>query len=129
MQRYMAISEARQQFSKLLDETLKGNEIIITKHGKPVVALIDLEQCALMPRPRYRAPALTSGQPGPKPLVEEGPYDHGTLGSASLSGIAGRFWPRPCRWLFSQPSFCLAMFTTRPMACSNELKFGKPLAS
>jgi antitoxin YefM len=44
MQRYLAVSEARQQFLKLVDETLDGDEIIITKHGKPAVVLIDFEQ-------------------------------------------------------------------------------------
>ena len=44
MQRHLAVSKARQQFLKLVDETLEGDEIIIVKHGKPVVALIDFEQ-------------------------------------------------------------------------------------
>jgi prevent-host-death family protein len=44
MERYLAASEARQQFLKLVDETLEGDEIIITKHGKPAVVLIDYEQ-------------------------------------------------------------------------------------
>ncbi|MBV8772957.1 MAG: type II toxin-antitoxin system Phd/YefM family antitoxin [Deltaproteobacteria bacterium] len=44
MQRYLAVSEARQQFLKLVDETLERDEIIITKHGKPAVVLIDFEQ-------------------------------------------------------------------------------------
>jgi antitoxin YefM len=44
MERYLAVSEARQQFLKLVDETLEGDEIIITKHGKPAVVLIDFEQ-------------------------------------------------------------------------------------
>src|SRR5262249_23495384 len=44
MQRYLAASEARQQFLKLVKETLEGDEIIITKHGKPAVVLIDFEQ-------------------------------------------------------------------------------------
>ncbi len=41
MQRYLAVSEARQQFLKFVDETPEGDEIIITKHGKPVALLID----------------------------------------------------------------------------------------
>ena len=44
MQRYLAVSEVRQQFLKLVGETLEGDEIIITKHGKPAVVLIDFEQ-------------------------------------------------------------------------------------
>ena len=35
----------------------------------------------------------------------------------------------PDAWLFSQPSFCLAISTTRVMACSKELKLGNPFAS
>jgi antitoxin YefM len=44
MERYLTVSEARQQFLKLVDEVLEGDEIIITKHGKPAVVLIDFER-------------------------------------------------------------------------------------
>jgi antitoxin YefM len=44
MQHYLAVSEARQQFLKLVDETLEGDEIVITKHGKPAAVLIDFER-------------------------------------------------------------------------------------
>jgi len=44
MQRYLAVSEARQQFLKLIDEALDGDEIIIIKHGKPAAMLIDSER-------------------------------------------------------------------------------------
>jgi antitoxin YefM len=44
MQRYLAVSEARQQFLKLVDESMEGDEIIITKHGKPAAVLIHFEQ-------------------------------------------------------------------------------------
>jgi antitoxin YefM len=44
MQRYLAVSEARQQFLKLVDEILEGDEIIITKHGKPAAVLINFER-------------------------------------------------------------------------------------
>jgi len=95
---------------------------------------------SLVPRPRYGAPALTSPlcispalrgrrKEGEKPPVGEGPHDHGTLGSAISSRMTRRFWPRPRCWLFSQPSFCLAMSVTRLIPCSNELKFGNACAS
>jgi len=44
MQRHLAVSKARQQFLKLVDETLEGDEIIIIRHGTPAVVLIDFEQ-------------------------------------------------------------------------------------
>jgi prevent-host-death family protein len=43
MERYMTVSEARQRFLKLVDETMKGDQIVVTKRGKPAVALIDFE--------------------------------------------------------------------------------------
>jgi prevent-host-death family protein len=44
MDRYLTVSEARQRFLKLVDETLEGDEFIVTKHGKPAVAIIDFER-------------------------------------------------------------------------------------
>lgn len=44
MDRYVSVSEARRRFLQLVDETLEGDQIIVTKHGTPAVVLIDFEQ-------------------------------------------------------------------------------------
>jgi prevent-host-death family protein len=44
MERYLTVSEARQRFLRLVDETLEGDQFIVTKRGKPAVALIDFER-------------------------------------------------------------------------------------
>ncbi len=44
MERYLTVSEARQRFLKLVDETLEGDQIVVTKRGKPAVVLIDFER-------------------------------------------------------------------------------------
>ncbi len=44
MERYMTVSEARQRFLKLVDEIMKGDQIVVTKRGKPAIALIDFER-------------------------------------------------------------------------------------
>jgi antitoxin YefM len=44
MERFLTVSEARQRFLKLVDETLGGDQVIVTKHGKPAVVLIDFER-------------------------------------------------------------------------------------
>lgn len=44
MERFLTVSEARQQFLKLVDETIEGDQIVVTKRGKPAVALIDFER-------------------------------------------------------------------------------------
>ena len=35
MDRYISVSEARQRFLQLVDETLEGDQIIVTKRGTP----------------------------------------------------------------------------------------------
>ncbi|MGH7805220.1 MAG: type II toxin-antitoxin system Phd/YefM family antitoxin [Candidatus Binatia bacterium] len=44
MERYVTASEARARFLKLIDETLEGDQIIVTRHGKPAAVLIDFER-------------------------------------------------------------------------------------
>ncbi len=36
---YYPVAKAKENLSKLIDETLAGEEVIITRHGKPVVEL------------------------------------------------------------------------------------------
>lgn len=43
MPKYLTITEARQQLLNLPDE-LKDDAVIITKHGKPVMAALSFEQ-------------------------------------------------------------------------------------
>ena len=50
MDRYVSVSEARQRFLQLVDETLEGDQIIVTKHGTPAVVLIDFEQLETLKR-------------------------------------------------------------------------------
>lgn len=44
MQRYVTVSEARQQFLKLVTETMEGDQIVVMKHGKPAVAMVEFER-------------------------------------------------------------------------------------
>ncbi|MBD2773247.1 type II toxin-antitoxin system Phd/YefM family antitoxin [Iningainema tapete] len=46
MPKYLTITEARRQLLDLPDE-LKDEPVIITKHGKPVMAALSFEQCQL----------------------------------------------------------------------------------
>ncbi len=44
MERYLTVSEARQRFLKLVDEALEGDQIVVTKRGKPAVAIVNFER-------------------------------------------------------------------------------------
>lgn len=50
MDRYLTVSEARQHFLQLVDETLEGDQIIITKRGTPAVVLIEFEHLETLKR-------------------------------------------------------------------------------
>ena len=50
MDRYLTVSEARQHFLRLVDETLEGDQIIITKRGTPAVVLIEFEHLETLKR-------------------------------------------------------------------------------
>ena len=50
MDRYIPVSEARQRFLQLVDETLEGDQIIVTKRGTPAVVLIDFERLETLKR-------------------------------------------------------------------------------
>jgi prevent-host-death family protein len=50
MDRYVTVSEARQRFLQLVDETLEGDQIIVTKRGTPAVVLIDFERLETLKR-------------------------------------------------------------------------------
>jgi len=38
----MSVTEARRNFSKLLDRVERGEQIVITRYGKPFVAVIPI---------------------------------------------------------------------------------------
>lgn len=44
MDRYLTASEARQRFLQLIDEALDGDQIVVTRRGKPAVVLIGFER-------------------------------------------------------------------------------------
>jgi prevent-host-death family protein len=44
MERFLTVSETRQRFLKLVDETIDGDQVIVTKRGKPAVAMIGFER-------------------------------------------------------------------------------------
>ncbi len=44
MERYLTVSEARQQFLKLVDEAQEGDQIIVTKRGVPAVVIMEFER-------------------------------------------------------------------------------------
>jgi prevent-host-death family protein len=50
MDRYVTVSEARQRFLQLVEETLEGDQIIVTKRGTPAVVLIDFERLETLKR-------------------------------------------------------------------------------
>ena len=50
MDRYVSVSEARQRFLQLVDETLEGDQIIVTKRGTPAIVLIDFERLETLKR-------------------------------------------------------------------------------
>jgi prevent-host-death family protein len=47
-----SVGEARSRLSALIDRAVKGKEVIITRHGEPVV---ELKPVAKQPRPMKRA--------------------------------------------------------------------------
>jgi prevent-host-death family protein len=56
------VEEARTQLPALLDEAAKGRATIITRHGRPVAALVPLDQVAGARRQRPLAPLAGSGK-------------------------------------------------------------------
>lgn len=50
MERYVTVSDARQRFLQLVEETLEGDQIVVTKHGTPAVVLIDFERLETLKR-------------------------------------------------------------------------------
>lgn len=77
--RQASISEARLAFAALLDSVEKGEEILITKRGRPVARLIQVETAVDRERARRAAARIIEDAKGRtlgglriKDLIEEG---------------------------------------------------------
>ncbi|MGH7796230.1 MAG: type II toxin-antitoxin system Phd/YefM family antitoxin [Candidatus Binatia bacterium] len=44
MDRYITTSEARQKFLSLVEEVVDGDQVIVTKQGKPKAVIVNFEQ-------------------------------------------------------------------------------------
>ncbi|MGD9981491.1 MAG: type II toxin-antitoxin system Phd/YefM family antitoxin [Hyphomonadaceae bacterium] len=70
--------EAKTQFSALLDKVEQGEDVIITRHGKPVARLVKAEAASLeqvdaaIARIKQRREGTTTGGIGWKALRDEG---------------------------------------------------------
>lgn len=70
--------EAKTQLSALLDKVAQGEDIIITRHGKPVARLVKAETAAYdeidaaIARIKERREGVTTGGLGWKALRDEG---------------------------------------------------------
>ena len=41
--RFVGTDELRRDLTKILDQVLKGGEVIVTQHGQPKVVMVDIE--------------------------------------------------------------------------------------
>jgi prevent-host-death family protein len=70
--------EAKTQFSALLDKVEKGEDVVITRHGKPVARLVKADAASLeevdaaIARIKARREGVTTGGLGWKALRDEG---------------------------------------------------------
>jgi len=48
MMKYVALTEAKAEFSALVERAIQGEEVIITKHGKPVAKIIKYQKPKLV---------------------------------------------------------------------------------
>ena len=55
--RTVSLAEAKTHFSELVTEVSGGEEIVITRHGQPIIRLSAIEKLksAITPRARFRA--------------------------------------------------------------------------
>jgi prevent-host-death family protein len=70
--------EAKTQFSALLEKVEQGEEVLITRHGKPVARLTNAQMAsqadvdAAIARIKARRERMTTGEGGWKALRDEG---------------------------------------------------------
>lgn len=65
--RTVSAREANQQFSKILDAAVEGEEIVITRHGQPVAKLVPCPAPARPDREERRRAAIEWLRSGPLP--------------------------------------------------------------
>ena len=53
----ISLKDAKSGFSSVVDEAIKGKIMTITRHGKPVAAVVSLEAADLVRQARLRNPA------------------------------------------------------------------------
>ena len=77
--REIGVSEARRAFGALLDNVEKGEEILITRHGRPVARLLQAKTVADRERARRAAASIIENAKGRtlgglriKDLIDEG---------------------------------------------------------
>jgi prevent-host-death family protein len=76
------IHEAKTHFAKLLERALNGEEIIVAKHGKPLVRLTPIRAHALEPRRFGRHPQPLGEQARQNALAPLGEDELGNWGGA-----------------------------------------------
>jgi prevent-host-death family protein len=60
--RHKGVEEARSQFTDLLDAAEKGQSTIITRHGRPVAAVVPIEGYGAAVRQPSLLPLIGSGR-------------------------------------------------------------------
>jgi prevent-host-death family protein len=48
MVKYVALTEAKSEFSALVDRAIQGEEIVLTRHGKPVARIVKYQKPKLV---------------------------------------------------------------------------------
>jgi prevent-host-death family protein len=56
----MSVTDARRNLGKLLDRVNRGERIVITRYGKPFVAIIPISDFRLLDQPESRPEKLAS---------------------------------------------------------------------
>ena len=62
------VKEARDRFSAYLDEVRRGEDVVITEHGRPVAMLIPIGGASKETLAYWRAVAEQQTAPGSKPI-------------------------------------------------------------
>jgi len=71
----VSASEAKSRLAEWLQHVMRGDLVLITRHGKPVAALVPAEEISQLRRLRAAGPqaglaSLAGGWPGSESLVE-----------------------------------------------------------
>jgi prevent-host-death family protein len=62
MKSTISVTDARRNFGKLLDRVERGERIVITRYGKPFVAVIPISDLQLLARLRRSAKSAHRGR-------------------------------------------------------------------